>query len=38
VERPIGETGTGRGQTTHGSLIQPRTDFIKEIVASAEDL
>ena len=36
--RPEGEFLNARRQAEHGSLIRVRTDFIREIVKSAEDL
>ena len=36
--RPEGEFLAGRKPAEHGSLIRTRTDFIREIVKSAEDL
>ena len=36
--KPEGEFSTARILAEHGSLIRLRTDFIREIVKSAEDL
>jgi hypothetical protein len=36
--RPDGDMLRGRGKAEHGSLIKVRTDFVREIVKSAEDL
>jgi hypothetical protein len=38
IVKPEGEFSTARKFADHGSLIHVRTDFIKEIVKSAEDL
>ena len=36
--KPTGEFSTARNFAEHGSLIRVRTDFVREIVKSAEDL
>jgi len=36
--RPTGDFQTVRGLAEHGSLIRVRTDFVREIVKTAEDL
>ena len=36
--RPTGEFSSARNFAEHGSLIRIRTDFVPEIVKSAEDL
>lgn len=34
----LGDVRPGRAPVQHGSLIQPRADFVREIVRSADDL